>query len=63
MMFGRTCSTCNAFQAISKECRAKTPTAAVVSAGGGQITVLGVFPATKPENWCREWKSAEEQQG
>jgi len=55
MKNSRTCASCGAFAALANECRAKSPQMALVAGPQGPIT-LGIFPPTKPENWCAEWR-------
>lgn len=52
---GQACATCNAFAANEKQCRAKAPQI-TVQMDAYRIKVHGVWPATDPENWCREWE-------
>jgi hypothetical protein len=51
-----TCETCRHFAALPKECRAKSPQPVMIQGPMGQPAVLGVFPATKSDNWCGEWQ-------
>jgi hypothetical protein len=55
---GRTCASCAAYCALAKECRAKSPQPVMVPSTTGDMVVLGVWPATRPENWCLEWSAA-----
>lgn len=50
------CGTCIAFEALSKECRKKSPHPIMLQTGQG-VTVAGVFPVTKEGNWCLEYQA------
>ena len=50
-----TCKTCSAYSALTKECRAHAPEPMMIQ-NGTQTGVLGIFPGTRPEQWCAEWR-------
>ena len=56
------CGTCRHYSTKERECRRNPPTAFPVqraSALTGETTtlsVLGIWPATRAENWCGEWE-------
>lgn len=47
-----TCVTCRWFAPLAKECRVLPPQPVMVQGPGGQSAVLGIFPATREDNWC-----------
>lgn len=49
------CENCRWFARLQNECRARPPTAFLLTQRN-EHAVLGVFPATKLENWCKEWE-------
>lgn len=51
------CSDCAAFSALTKECRRHAPTATIVPGPEGKPLVIGLWPGTKPDNWCMEYVS------
>lgn len=50
---GCTCDTCNAYAAIEKQCRRKSPVPAAII-GNGQLQVAGMWPPAQPGQWCME---------
>jgi hypothetical protein len=59
MIPNQTCSNCAAFAALPNECRANPPEPALVIGPQGQQGILGMFPSTRPENWCCAWRPNE----
>ena len=59
MIPGQCCESCRFFSALANECRVRPPSPVVGNTPAGQI-ILGIFPATKKENWCGEWKPQNE---
>jgi hypothetical protein len=59
---GQTCENCAAFYALKNECRRKSPVPAPIQGPGGQIGTLGMYPATKKNEWCCEWLAEGEEQ-
>jgi hypothetical protein len=53
----KTCETCAAYSALAKECRAHAPQPVMLQGPNGQSGVVGIFPASKPDNWCAEWRA------
>lgn len=55
-----TCEHCAAFHTIpgggNGECRLKAPQPVALPQSDGQLLTLGVFPATRKNNWCLEWR-------
>lgn len=51
-----TCIACRAFSPLTKECRKHSPDGVVVQGPGGVASVMGVWPATSPDNWCCEFE-------
>ena len=51
-----TCETCAAYSALTKECRAHAPQPVVMTVPSGENGVMGIFPASKYDNWCAEWR-------
>lgn len=47
-----TCETCRHFSALTGECRAQPPKAFLMPTPDGQVKVMGVWPATRKDNWC-----------
>jgi hypothetical protein len=52
----KTCGSCAAFCALKNECRAKSPTPFLINGPEGAPVSVGVFPATRAEGWCAEWR-------
>lgn len=54
---GRSCQACTFHAPIARECRKNAP-AAVMLPGDrpGVVEVRGIFPFTKPDSWCGEYK-------
>lgn len=59
-MTNRCCANCHAYRAMpSPACHKSPPTVhIVVSAIGTSMQVHGLFPPTKPENWCAQHVTA-----
>ena len=53
----KTCANCAAYKSTlaGGECRLKAPQPCVIHDPTGQIVVMGMFPATRSDNWCLEW--------
>lgn len=49
------CATCAAFCALKGECRAKSPQVFVIEGPKGPVPA-GIFPATRADHWCCEWR-------
>lgn len=46
------CSSCPFYSHMARQCRADPPVFQVVPAPNGQMAAIGVWPPTKPGNWC-----------
>ena len=57
-----TCDDCRYFARLANECRRKSPQAVLAQSPVGGLTILGIFPTTKPANWCGEWAREQEQE-
>jgi hypothetical protein len=55
-MNNQTCSNCQAFSKLGNECRLKPPTPHLIATNNG-VQNITIFPVTKPNNWCLEWKA------
>lgn len=54
---GQTCSTCDAYSGLEKQCRANAPVAFLVQGANGEPVVLGAWPPAQAQHWCRQWKA------
>lgn len=54
-----TCDSCKAFSPATRECRRHAPVMVPVQqqnlAGQQAMAAAGMWPATKPDNWCEEY--------
>ena len=55
------CGDCHFYEAKEKECRARPPTpfpfpGTNTLTGQTTLSVLGMWPATRPENWCGKFR-------
>ena len=58
------CANCRAFSKKAQECRRHAPTAVMVptqsTLGKAGMSVLGLYPATREEDWCAEFLRKED---
>lgn len=47
-----TCAQCRAFYPLTSECRRESPQAFLISAGNGQMKIVGGWPGTVKDNGC-----------
>ena len=47
------CSTCAAFNAMTRECRRHAPSP-IAQPVGNELRIVGVYPGTSEAQWCAE---------
>ena len=55
MIAGKNCSNCDAYSALTSECRRESPRPFPVQAEDGRTAAIGIYPATSKDGWCAQW--------
>lgn len=50
----QTCEMCDGYSPLTNECRRKSPQAFIVNAAG-KIQIIGGWPGTEKNNWCKDF--------
>jgi hypothetical protein len=49
------CATCKAFNAMTNQCRRKSPVMVPIPVGPARVEAMGLYPATNQNDWCMEY--------